>query len=174
MRLALAAMLGTSFLGCTGAGGAPGVQGASGPTGPMGPGAQGISVGFSGGSSGDGGFHCAPGSFLCVGSRIWSCTLSGLDAVGGLDCASATVPSSCQASGCPDDAGACCVKNKSSCGWDQTEPWTITAWSTPRPLGKKWTRSRTCVYPDASKGTETEEAPSKDGPWKPPPGRGGP
>jgi hypothetical protein len=120
--LVLSATLAASLLGC-----------AAGPTGAQGP------AGSMGQGSVDGAFRCTPGAALCVGNRLWSCTLSGLDAVGGTNCnqllGSATNPGTCQTSGCPSDAGACCERSKPTCVWNLTAPLATSGDTNNPPAG---------------------------------------
>lgn len=76
-------------------------MGPQGPPGPQGPaGASGTAVVVDGGSP----LRCVPGSWFCEGSRLWQCTRSGSDAIGGTRC-----PAGCVTTGCPEGQSACCA-----------------------------------------------------------------
>lgn len=68
---------------------------------------------------------CTPAESFCSGNKVWTCTYTGKDATGALDCAtqgSATNPSSCSTSGCPSGAKACCRPQLPIGKWSFSQP----------------------------------------------------
>ena len=75
---------------------------------------------------------CTPAESFCDGNKVWTCTYSGKDAIGGVDCAtqgSATNPGICSTSGCPSGAKACCRR--------QMPPWKLNL-SQPNLVGEAY------------------------------------
>jgi hypothetical protein len=113
-RVALLALLAVWGLGaCTS-------EGPRGPEGPQGP--QGLQ-----GPPGTAGALpplCTPGESFCEGSRLWSCTKLGVDAVLESSCVdgSATNPNGCFSDLCPPGKSACCRPTKPLCRWSFTSP----------------------------------------------------
>lgn len=122
-------------LGLMAACGCQGPQGPTGPQGPAGPAGMNGSNGANGmnGNSPDGGSggsgppgvwsNCTPTTSFCDTNRLWTCTRSGVDAIGGYDCAiyggSTTNPYVCSATTCPATSnGACCRQTLSTCDWN--------------------------------------------------------
>lgn len=68
---------------------------------------------------------CAPAESFCEGNKVWTCTYSGRDAIGGVDCAaqgSATNPSNCATTGCPSGSKACCRRTMPLWKWNFSQP----------------------------------------------------
>lgn len=112
--------------------GPAGRDGPPGPVGPPGPGGQGFVPLDGGGTANDAGLLCTPAAMFCEGNRLWTCTRSGLDAIGGADCAAAgstNNPRICATTGClppPYSNGACCRPSKKLCAWSITAPEVLS------------------------------------------------
>src|SRR5690606_16169895 len=70
---------------------------------------------------------CTPGQAFCDGSKLWTCTTSGLDAIGGTDCAADPAstgnnPMGCFVTGCAPGQAACCRRTNSVANWSFTQP----------------------------------------------------
>ncbi len=88
------------------------------------------------GGGGGTGVTCSPGSSFCNGNTLWQCNLAGTDGSAPLDCSSqgsTANPSTCQASGCPEDAGSCCLRASPTCAWTVTAP-VMSSGQTGHPL----------------------------------------
>lgn len=73
---------------------------------------------------------CTPSESFCEGSRIWSCTYSGKDAVFGTDCATqgtANNPGTCLTMNCSAGAKACCGRQKLLWKGNFTQPSLVGA-----------------------------------------------
>lgn len=138
VRVALATLLmGCLLSACTGTGGPQGPMGPQGPQGPQGPaggppgpqgpiGPQGPKgdTGPQGPAGTLGAPICTPGQSFCEGTKLWSCTKSGADAVLTAQCTggSAANPIGCFTDKCPAGSTGCCRPARAPCRWNLTTP----------------------------------------------------
>jgi len=97
------------------------------------------------------GIMCTPDVQFCEGNKLYSCTKSGMDALGGYDCTdpgqggTATNPTLCAMDKCPPGTkGACCRRQKPTCSYAVTQPLASS--------GDAWTNTTSGFYCSGSSG----------------------